>query len=143
MFEVCGVRVTEDQMMIYSPSGEQIACHSLAEKGRKQRYIGDHKTGKNKSELSMADVVIRLESFSPDMKAYIEQIKQHNASTWRLHLRTLLALRVNYRVEDIMVAVNRARMFKIFDSGSIETFLENNSEPRYKIKLSFKPNNDE
>ena len=52
-----------------------------------------------------------------------------------------MALRVNYRIEDILVAVRRAQKYKVFESGTIERFLENNSEPRYSIKLSFKPKN--
>ena len=58
------------------------------------------------------------------------------------HLRSLLALKVNYRVDDILVAVRRAKKHKVFEPSAIESFLENNSEPRYSIKLSFKPNNN-
>jgi len=142
MFELCPLRITQDQMIIYSPDGEQIACHPLAEKGRKERYVGDHKKPTKKPDLSIADVISRLECFSPEMNGYIQQLKQHKPGTWRHHLRSLLSLKVNYRVEDIMVAVRRASRYKVFDSGTIENFLENNSEPRYSIKLSFKPQNN-
>lgn len=142
MFELCGLRITSEQMVIYAPGGEQIACHPLAEKGRKERYVGDHKKSPKKPDLAVADVIQRLESLSPEMSQYIEQIKRHKPGSWRYHLRTLLALKVNYRVEDILVAVRRAWQYKVFDSGTIERFLENNSEPRYSVKLSFKPNSD-
>lgn len=144
MFELCPLRITEDQLMVYSPSGEQIACHPLAEKGRKERYVGYHKKPSKKPDLAIADVILRLESLSPEMSGYIEQLKRHKPSSWRHHLRSLLALKVNYRVEDILVAIRRAWQYKVFESGTIERFLENNSEPRYSIKLSFKPktNND-
>jgi hypothetical protein len=144
MFELCPLRITEEQLIVYSPSGEQIACHPLAEKGRKERYVGYHKKPSRKPDLSIADVISRLESFSPDMSGYIEELKRHKPGSWRHHLRSLLALKVNYRVEDILVAVRRAWQYKVFESGTIEGFLENNSEPRYSIKLSFKPkiNND-
>lgn len=139
MFELCPLRITEDQMMIYSPAGEQIAVHPLAEKNRKERYVGNHQTPRKKPELSIADVILRLESFSPEMSEYIDQLKRHKPGSWRHHLRSLLALKVNYRVEDILVAIRRAWQYKVFESGAIERFLENNSEPRYSIKLSFKP----
>lgn len=142
MFELCGLRITSEQMVIYAPGGEQIACHSLAEKGRKERYVGDNKKSPKKSDLAVADVIQRLESMSPEISQYIEQVKRHKPGSWRYHLRTLLALKVNYRVEDILVAVRRACKYKVFDSRTIERFLENNSEPRYSIKLSFKPNDD-
>ena len=143
MFELCPIRITQDyKMVIYSPAGEQIACHPLAEKGRKERYVGYHQKPRKKPNLVIADVISRLESFSPDMRKYIEEVKRHKHETWRHHLRRLLALKVNYRVEDIMVAVRRAWQYKVFESGAIENFLENNSEPRYSIKLSFKPKNN-
>ena len=142
MYELCPIRITGSHMMIYSPSGEQIACHTLAEKGRKERYVGIHQQPRKKPDLVIADVISRLEGFSPEMSEYIGHIKQHKPNSWGHHLRNLLALKVNYRVEDILVAVRRAWQYKVFDSGAIERFLENNSEPRYSIKLSFKPKNN-
>jgi len=130
MFELCPVRVTESHMVIYSPAGEQIACHPLAEKGRKERYIGVHQKPCKKPDLVIADVISRLESFSPEMSEYIDQVKRHKPNSWGHHLRSLLALKANYRVEDILVAVRRAWQYKVFESGAIERFLENNSEPR-------------
>lgn len=140
MYEVCPVRITEDHLVVYSPLGEQLACHPLAETGSMERYVGvPHKTGK-RPDLAIADVISRLEAFSPEMGAYIEQVRRHKPGTWRHHLKSLLALKVNYRVDDILVAVRRAQRYKVFESGTIERFLANNSEPRYSIKLTFKPN---
>ena len=143
MFELCPVRITVKEMIVYSPSGEQIACHPLAEKGRKQRYVGEHKTASRQPALPIADVIARLERLSPEMSGYIDQVKRYRPGSWRHHLRSLLALKVNYRVEDIIVAVRRAWQYRVFDSGTIEKFLENNSEPRYSVKLTFKPNSNE
>ncbi|MBS3776272.1 MAG: IS21 family transposase [Bacteroidales bacterium] len=142
MFELCPIRITESHMVIYSPAGEQIVCYRLAEKGRKERYVGVHEKPSKKPELVIADVICRLESFSPEMSEYIDAVKRHKPNSWGHHLRCLLALKVNYRVEDILVAVRRAWQYKVFESGAIERFLENNSEPRYSIKLSFKPKNN-
>jgi len=141
MFEQCPVRITGEQMIVYSPMGEQIACHGLADKGRKERYVGDHKKPRKKNGLLISDVILRLEGFGLEMSEYINQVKRHKSESWRYHLRSLLALRVNYRTEDIMFAVRRAMKYKVFESGTVEGFLENNSDPRYSIKLSFKPKN--
>ncbi len=141
MYEVCPVRIAEDHLVVYSSTGEQIVTHPLAEKGRKERYVGDHQKPRKKPDLVIADVISRLEAFAPEMREYINETKRHKPESWRYHLRNLLALKVNYRVEDILVAVRRAWQYKVFESGTIESFLENNSEPRYSIKLSFKPKN--
>jgi hypothetical protein len=97
------------------------------------------KTGR-KPDLFIADVISRLEAFAPEMSEYIDQVRRHKPGSWRHHLKSLLAMKVNYRVEDILVAVRRAQQYRVFESGAIERFLANNSEPRYSIKLSFKRN---
>ena len=142
MYELCPVRITDQRMVIYSGFGEQIACHALAEKGRKERYVGTHQKPHRKPDLVIADVISRLEAFAPEMSEYIDHLKRHKPTSWRHHLRSLLALKVNYRVDDILVAVRRAMKYKVFEPSAIERFLGKNSEPRYSIKLYFKPNNN-
>jgi len=142
MYEVCPVRIAEDHLVVYSPTGEQLVTHPLASQGQKERYVGVHQRTGGKPDLAIADVISRLEAFAPQMREYIDQVKRHKPGSWRHHLKSLLAMKVNYRVEDIMVAVRRAGQYKVFESGAIERFLVNNSEPRYSIKLSFKRNNN-
>ena len=143
MYELCSVRITDDYLEVYSPIGEQITMHPLAPKGQKERYVGTRQKSIKKPDLLISDVISRLEAFSPEMSEYITQIKRYKPGSWRHQLRSLLALKVNYRVDDILLAVSRAKKYKVFESGAIESFLENNSEPRYPIKLTFKPNNSE
>jgi transposase len=142
MYEICPVRISEDHLVVYSPTGEHLVTHPLARQGQKERYVGVHQKSGKKPDLVMADVISRLEGFGSEMVEYIGQVKRHKPGSWRWHLRNLLAMKVNYRVEDILVAVRRAGQYKVFESGAIERFLTNNSEPRYSIKLSFKPNKD-
>jgi hypothetical protein len=140
MYDLCAVRITDDHLMVYSPAGEQLVTHPLAEAGRTQRYVGVREKTSKKPDLVITDVISRLKTFAPEMEDYIDQVKRYKPGSWRHHLKSLLALKVNYRVEDILVAVRRAQQYKVFDSGVIGRFLENNSEPRYSIKLSFRPN---
>jgi len=141
MHEVCAVRITQEHLEVYSQKGEKIATHPLAEKGSKERYVGKpHKTAK-KGRVPIADVIRRLEDFAPEMATYIEQVKRHKLSSWGYHLRRLLALKAVYHIDDILLAVRRAQQYKVFDAATIEGFLQNNSEPRYSARLSFKPLN--
>ena len=141
MYEVCAVRITEDHLEVYSTKGEKIATHSLAEKDRKERYVGKpHKTAKRIS-VPIADVISRLEDFAPEMEVYIDQIKRHKVSSWGYHLRRLLSLKALYHIDDILLAVRRAQQYKVYDAATIEGFLQNNSEPRHSARLSFNPKN--
>lgn len=147
MGEVCPVRITADDLVVYSPGGEQLARHPLALPGQKERYVGTHPQPKlgtgQKGGPAMADVIERLEAFSPEMKDYIEQVKRHKPQSWRYHLRKLLFLKINYQIEDILIAVRRAQKYKVFDSATIERFLDHNSEPRYPVKLTFNRNQND
>src|SRR5690606_30438982 len=141
--ETCPVRIGEEHLSVYAPTGEQLVVHPLARPGQKERYVGTHQKSNSTSLPPISDVIERLEAFSDEMKDYIEQVKRHKPQTWRHHLRGLLALKVNYRIEDILVAVRRAEEYKVFDSSTIERFLSRNSESRYPIKLTFNRKQDE
>ena len=141
LYEVCPVRITEEHLVVYSPDGEPLATHPIAKQGQKERYVGAPLQKSRKIDLAMSDVVTRLQNLGPEMSVYIEHLKRHKPGSWGHHLRRLLALKVNYRVDDILLAVHRAQQYKVYEAGTIERFLENNSEPRYPIKLTFKPQN--
>jgi len=141
MFELCPVRITDDSFSIYSPQGELIVTHALAREGQKDRYVGAKQLSGKTPDLPLGDIISRLEAMGPDMIEFIGQVKRHKKGSWRHHLRALLALKVNYRVEDILLAVRRAIDYKVFEYGNIEGFLSNNATPRYGMKLNFKPNN--
>ena len=49
MYEVCPMRITEDQLLVYSSAGDVLACHPLAEKDQKERYVGVHQRKKVRS----------------------------------------------------------------------------------------------
>jgi hypothetical protein len=142
MYEVCPVRITDEHLVVYSPDGEPLVTHPLAKQGQMERYVGVHQKRNRKIDLALSDVVTRLNNLAPEMSGFIEQVKRYKPGSWGHHLRRLLALKVNYRVDDILVAIRRAQQYKVYDAGTIERFLENNSEPRYSIKLSFKPQNN-
>lgn len=141
--ETCPVRITEDHLTVYCPTGEQLVVHPLARPGQKERYVGRHQKSNQSTLPSISDVIERLQAFSPEMKDYIEILKRHKPKTWRYHLRGLLALKINYRIEDILIAVRRAEEYKVFDSTTIERFLSHNSESRYPVKLTFNRKQDE
>ena len=141
MYETCAIRITQEHLEVYAPSGEKIATHPLAEKGRKERYVGKPQKTSKKTTVPIADVIKRLEGFAPEMEVFIEQVKRHKPSSWGHHLRRLLELNAVYHIDDILIAVRRAQQYKVFNASTIEGFLQNNSEPRYSARISFKPKN--
>src|SRR5690606_4913434 len=137
MYETCPVRVNKEEIIIYSPDCREIVRYRLAEKGRKERYIG--RTSKcHKSVLKSADVAARLKAFGPVMENYILGIKKHKPSNYAHHWRGILSLKVNYRTEDIIAAVQRALRYRVFECAAIENFLKVNAVKKSEIDYSGK-----
>ena len=136
MFETCVVRVSDTEIVIYAPSCEEIQRYSLAEKGQQDRYVGRTWQGERpRVSLSSSEIISRLESFGAEMTQYIQLIKRHKASSYTHHLRQILALKVNYHVDDIMIAIRRAMRHQIYESASIENFLELNATKKNELRL--------
>ena len=141
MYELCAVRITREYLEVYSQGGEKIATHPLAGKGSRERYVGKPQKTARSRGVPTSDVIRRLKEFAPGMEEYIQQVKRHKPSSWGYHLRKMLALKVNYHIDDILLAVRRAQQYKVFDASTIEGFLKNNSEPKYNARLSIKSRN--
>jgi transposase len=140
LFETCPARATTRELIIYNPGYTEIARYPLADKSRKDKYVGRHRQESlSKSASPTKEVIHRLNQLSPHMQEYIDQLKKNKPETYRHHLRRLLSFKVNYHVQDIILAVKRALKYKIYDSSSIESFLAVNASKKDEIKLF--PNN--
>lgn len=136
LFESCPVRITRDEVLIYSPACELVAIHKLAEEGRADRYVGRPQLARPQPPaISMPEVIARLETFGPPMTTFIQEIKKHKPRNYHYHLKSLLALKLCYHVEDIVLAVERALKFRVFEVRAIESFLATNAKKRNEPEL--------
>jgi transposase len=136
LFESCPVRITHDEVLIYSPACELVAIHKLAETGRVDRYVGRPLEPRGKPPvISTPEVIARLETFGPVMATFIQEIKKHKPRNYHYHLRSILALKLYYEVEDILMAVERALKFRVFEARAIESFLATNAKKRNEPEL--------
>lgn len=137
MFETCPVRVTQSEITIYSPDCHKIITYSLAPKGSLERYVG-RKKEKPKYILTSKEVSDRLMAYGPIMQEYIQQIKNNKKANYLHHWRCILALKVNYHVDDILLAVKRATKFRVFESQAIVNFLKINTEKKSELNFPLK-----
>ena len=72
------------------------------------------------------------------MEEYIVQVKMHKPGSFRHHLSRVLQLKVNYQIEDILIAVSRALKYKVYESSSIENFLHTSAQKKNEITLFHK-----
>lgn len=135
MYELCPVRVSGDQITIYSPACLSLVTYKLAEKGSKEKYIGRSTPRDSSYRLKAEQIITRIESYGEVMKQYVTELKKHHPTSYLHHLSHILSLRVNYNVQDILLAVARAIKYKVFEAGSIENFLNNHADKRNETKL--------
>ena len=137
LLEACPVRVNDTEIIIYSPECEQIKRYPLAEKGQKNRYVGrTHQQPSGKIHLDANEITQRLKALSPVMDEYINQVIRHKPkNSYLYHLHLVLSLKVNYHVDDIVIAVRRALKHKVYEGGAIRNFLSLNAEKKNEVKL--------
>jgi hypothetical protein len=88
----------------------------------------------------LEEVISRLESMGEVMTRYIAEVKKHKPSSYRHHLRKVLSLKVNYHQQDIVLAITRALKYKVYESSSIENFLDSCAQKKNEIRLFFNNN---
>uniref|UniRef100_UPI004055C35E IS21 family transposase n=1 Tax=Candidatus Electrothrix sp. TaxID=2170559 RepID=UPI004055C35E len=137
MYETCLVRESNNEIFIYSPTHEMIKNYPVAEKGRKDKYIGRRPQASVKTPVNppIKDVIQRLEAMGSVMTQYIEEVKKHRPVSFRHHLRKVLSLKVNYHSDDIIMAVRRGLKHKVYRASEIENFLEVNAQKKNELNL--------
>ena len=136
MYETCLVRESDHQVIIYGPSSEEIIRYPLADKERKNKYIGRRpQKSRTNAYPQIKEVILRLEALGPIMEEYIAQVKKYKPGSYRHHLRRVLSLKVNYHRDDIIMAVRRALKYKVYEAGAIENFLSVNAQKKNEIRL--------
>ncbi len=134
--QICLVRQSDQQLIIYGANHEKLVEHPLARQGHTEKYIGRQAPRRpSKSSNDIAEVISRLETMGEPLKTYIREIKQHRPSRWAEHLKKILSLKVNYHTHDIILAINRALRYKVYDGRSIENFLQMNVQKKNEITI--------
>ena len=136
LFKSCPLRVTSDQVIIYSHDFKLLIAHPLAEKGAMGRYIGTPPTYTHTRVLKLSEVKQRLSAMGAVMETYGEKLS-HQKKDPTPALNALLALKVQYFTEDILKATQRAMDHGVYDIRTIERFLKAHAQGRDAIKTLF------
>jgi hypothetical protein len=136
------LRITSDQLIIYSHDFTLLIAHPLAEKGATTRYIGTPPASIHPRVLKLSEVKQRLSAMGVVMEAYAEKLTRQKKDPTPA-LNALLALKVHYLTEDILKAVSRAMDHGVYDIKTIERFLKTHAQGRDAIKTMFDQSPDD
>jgi transposase len=141
MHQTCLVRESQDQVVIYGPTGSEIIRHAMPPQNATSKYVGRPVVShRQNASPRLEEVKLRLEAMGEVMSRYVAEIIKHKPSSYRHHLSRVLSLKVNYHQQDIVLAVARALKFKVYESGAIENFLDSFAEKKNEYRLF--PGND-
>jgi transposase len=134
--ETCPVRASVSELTIYSPDFIKLKQYPLAAKGTIDKYVGRHKPeGARSFSLKPKEIEERLNGMGPIMQQYVEEVKKHKPSDYLHHLKQILSMKAEYYPDDIIMAVNRALRYKIYEASSIANFLTVNAQKKSEIRL--------
>lgn len=136
LFKSCPLRITSDQLMVYSQDFKLIITHALPAKGTTERYIGLPPTYTHGRVLKLSDVKQRLSSMGEVMENYVKKLVLHKKDSTTA-LNALLTLKVHYYAEDIVKAVDRALRHGVYDIKAVERFLKGHARQRDAVKTLF------
>jgi len=136
LFKSCPLRITSDQVIIYSHDFKLLISHPLAEKGATGRYIGLPPNYTHGRVLKLSEVKQRLSAMGMIMEKFTEKLILQKKDPTAV-LNALLALKVYYFTEDILKAVGRAMDHGVYDIKTIERFLKTHAQGRDAMKTLF------
>ncbi|MDP1870911.1 MAG: IS21 family transposase [Gallionella sp.] len=136
LFKNCPLRITSDQVIIYSHDFKPLSTYPLAEKNAVGRYIGLPPTHTHGRTLKLSEVRQRLSAMGAIMETYAEKLSRQKKDPTPA-LNALLALKVHYFTEDILKAIGRAMDHGVYDVKTIERFLKTHAQGRDAIKTLF------
>jgi transposase len=142
LFKSCPLRITSDQVIIYSHDFKLLIAHPLAEKGAAGRYIGLPPACTHPRVLKLSEVKQRLSAMGPVMETYAGKLSRQKKDPTAA-LNALLALKVHYFTEDILKAIGRAMNHGVYDVKTIERFLKTHTQGRDAIKTLFDQSPDD
>lgn len=114
------VRETKDQVIALDGSKE-IAVHPKREKGSHQPPL-PYPAPRRQKQVQMAEEG-KLRALGEGMAGYLEELKAERGPRYFWSVKKLYRLLCQYRAEDLIQAVTKAREHRLFDPNRIETIL--------------------
>lgn len=127
------VRLTEDEVIIYSPSVEEVARHRLLPRTVSgQRQLGSVQAahpGRGDAQERLAILHQRFQELGPAARRFLDGLlaKQRQGKYQAQHVLTLLA---QYERADGLAALERASRFGAYSLDAVERILAATGKPR-------------
>jgi transposase len=124
------VRITEHEVVVYSPAVEEVARHALMPRTRTgQRQVGASHPARADANERFAVLAERFQALGPAAQRFLDGLlaKQRQGKFQAQHVLALLA---NYDRADWLAALERAVRFGAYSLAAVERILAATAQPR-------------
>ncbi len=123
------VRVTDNELIVYSPDIREITRHELAPAASNlKRTKAEHAPGRDeKKRLKL--LAERFAELGPDGIAFFEQLVR-TRRYGKDEAHRLLGLLATYAQDDLVAALSRARRYRAFSLTAVERILSAQAKPK-------------
>jgi transposase len=133
--EFLPVRITENELIVYGTEIEEMARHELfARSGDGQKRTNEkHILGfdhRNKCEILRQ----KFEQLGPEAVSFFDELVRVKRCG-KEEARRILGLLVNYRRQDLVAALERARSYRAYALSAIERILAAQAQPRTTVEV--------
>jgi transposase len=124
------VRITEHEVLVYSPTVEQVARHALLPRTLSgQRQVGSVHPGRADANERLAVLAERFHDLGPAARRFLDGLlaKQRQGKYQAQHVLALLA---SYERSDWLAALERAVRFGAYSLAAVERILAATAKPK-------------
>lgn len=130
--DILPVRVTAEEVLVYSANLDLVARHQLAPKSAAQRVGGDvyHRRNGRLSEEEIDQMGATFRLMGEGAPEYLDGLQAAQPRSWSYHARQILLLRERYGSADIAQALRHASDYGAFEHGAVARIVAARARPR-------------
>ena len=124
------LRITEDEIIVYSPTVAEIARHRLFPRGAtQQRSVDKAHRPRDDSQEQLTLLRERFTELGPSARRFLDGLLR-DQRYGKSQARRVLALLGTYARKDLLVALERAVRFNAYSANAVERILAAQAKPK-------------
>ncbi len=129
------LRITADEVIIYSPAVVEIARHRLCPRGTVGQRCGERQQRPTREDVREQELLLRerFAELGTPAQRFLEGLLR-DQRYGRSQARRVLALSGTYTIKDLLAALERAVRFGAYSVGAVERILAAHARPKSMLQ---------
>jgi transposase len=129
LLELCAVRDTGDEVIVYGPELTEIARHERQPEGHPEPVVDPAHRPPKRRRHDLEVLTARMAELGEGAARFAAGVAR-TQRTRGAHLAHVLGLVERYDTSDVLAAIERAERYRAFDGRAVERIVQASAEPR-------------